>query len=83
MSFLFPKPNRPHPVRGLDENALRETFRVEFIAPDGTVESGVDGGGLFKAARVELGRGVWCVCVFVFLCFGVGKCFFWRGFSVV
>ena len=35
--------------RGLDENALRDTFRVEFIAPDGTVESGVDGGGLFKA----------------------------------
>ena len=37
------------PVAGLDENALRDTFRVEFIAPDGSVESGVDGGGLFKA----------------------------------
>ena len=36
-------------VAGLDENALRDTFRVEFIAPDGSVESGVDGGGLFKA----------------------------------
>jgi len=39
------------PVAGLDENALRDTFRVEFIAPDGSVESGVDGGGLFKARR--------------------------------
>eukprot|EP00913_Durusdinium_trenchii_P011741 g11027.t1 len=33
---------------GLDEAALRDTFRVEFVAPDGTLESGVDGGGLFK-----------------------------------
>ena len=32
-----------------DEQSLRDTFRVEFIAPDGTPESGVDGGGLFKA----------------------------------
>ena len=43
-------------VAGLDENALRDTFRVEFIAPDGSVESGVDGGGLFKAPGV--GHGV-------------------------
>lgn len=43
---------------GLDENALRDTFRVEFIAPDGTVESGVDGGGLFKAQPAQLG-GSW------------------------
>ena len=40
------------PLTGLDENALRDTFRVEFIAPDGSVESGVDGGGLFKAPVV-------------------------------
>lgn len=41
---------------GLDENALRDTFRVEFIAPDGSVESGVDGGGLFKELMIHICR---------------------------
>jgi len=41
---------------GLDEHALRDTFRVEFIAPDGTVESGVDGGGLFKEFMIHICR---------------------------
>ena len=39
-------------LEGLDEHALRDTFRVEFIAPDGSLESGVDGGGLFKARHL-------------------------------
>ncbi|CAE7240841.1 UPL7 [Symbiodinium pilosum] len=39
-----------------DEQGLRDTFRVEFIAPDGTPESGVDGGGLFKEFMVHICR---------------------------
>ncbi|CAJ1396096.1 unnamed protein product [Effrenium voratum] len=39
-----------------DEHGLRDTFRVEFIAPDGTPESGVDGGGLFKEFMVHICR---------------------------
>mmetsp|Transcript_26565 Transcript_26565/g.61840 ORF Transcript_26565/g.61840 Transcript_26565/m.61840 type:complete len:1033 (-) Transcript_26565:158-3256(-) len=39
-----------------DETTLRDTFRVEFIAPDGTPESGVDGGGLFKEFMVHICR---------------------------
>eukprot|EP00931_Biecheleriopsis_adriatica_P076734 TRINITY_DN50416_c0_g1_i1.p1 TRINITY_DN50416_c0_g1~~TRINITY_DN50416_c0_g1_i1.p1 ORF type:complete len:1032 (-),score=183.06 TRINITY_DN50416_c0_g1_i1:119-3157(-) len=30
------------------EASLRAVFVVEFVAPDGTTESGIDGGGLFK-----------------------------------
>lgn len=41
---------------GLDEAALRDTFRVEFVAPDGTLESGVDGGGLFKEFMIHICR---------------------------
>jgi len=39
-----------------DEGGLRDVFRVEFIAPDGQPESGVDGGGLFKEFMVTLNR---------------------------
>lgn len=39
-----------------DEGQLRDVFRVEFIAPDGTPESGVDGGGLFKEFMVTICR---------------------------
>ena len=56
-ALQFSRPDAPVSIpngvlAGLDENALRDTFRVEFIAPDGSVESGVDGGGLFKAPGV-------------------------------
>mmetsp|Transcript_48511 Transcript_48511/g.147079 ORF Transcript_48511/g.147079 Transcript_48511/m.147079 type:complete len:588 (-) Transcript_48511:267-2030(-) len=39
-----------------DEGQLRDVFRVEFIAPDGSPESGVDGGGLFKEFMVTICR---------------------------
>jgi len=39
-----------------DERELRDLFRVEFIAPDGQPESGVDGGGLFKEFMVHICR---------------------------
>eukprot|EP00931_Biecheleriopsis_adriatica_P086244 TRINITY_DN60955_c0_g1_i1.p1 TRINITY_DN60955_c0_g1~~TRINITY_DN60955_c0_g1_i1.p1 ORF type:complete len:1044 (+),score=229.78 TRINITY_DN60955_c0_g1_i1:50-3181(+) len=39
-----------------DERELRDLFRVEFIAPDGSPESGVDGGGLFKEFMVLICR---------------------------
>jgi len=39
-----------------DEGHLRDVFRVEFIAPDGSPESGVDGGGLFKEFMVHICR---------------------------
>jgi len=35
---------------------LRDVFRVQFIAPNGETESGVDGGGLFKEFMVSLNR---------------------------
>jgi len=35
---------------------LKDIFRVEFIAPDGSPESGVDGGGLFKEFMVHICR---------------------------
>lgn len=38
------------------EDQLRDIFRVEFIAPDGTPESGVDGGGLFKEFMIHICR---------------------------
>jgi len=39
-----------------EEGQLRDVFRVEFIAPDGSPESGVDGGGLFKEFMVTICR---------------------------
>jgi len=39
-----------------DSDGLRDVFRVEFIAPDGSPESGVDGGGLFKEFMITVGR---------------------------
>lgn len=38
------------------EGQLRDVFRVEFIAPDGSPESGVDGGGLFKEFMIHICR---------------------------
>jgi len=40
----------------LNNSELRDVFRVEFIAPDGSPESGVDGGGLFKEFMVHICR---------------------------
>eukprot|EP00929_Paragymnodinium_shiwhaense_P116623 TRINITY_DN8630_c0_g2_i1.p1 TRINITY_DN8630_c0_g2~~TRINITY_DN8630_c0_g2_i1.p1 ORF type:complete len:1054 (+),score=261.76 TRINITY_DN8630_c0_g2_i1:60-3221(+) len=40
----------------MDENSLRDVFRVQFIAPDGGAESGVDGGGLFKEFMIHICR---------------------------
>lgn len=37
-------------------NGLRDVFRVEFVAPDGSPESGVDGGGLFKEFMIHVCR---------------------------
>eukprot|EP00933_Yihiella_yeosuensis_P036201 TRINITY_DN29936_c0_g1_i1.p1 TRINITY_DN29936_c0_g1~~TRINITY_DN29936_c0_g1_i1.p1 ORF type:complete len:430 (+),score=57.74 TRINITY_DN29936_c0_g1_i1:158-1291(+) len=39
-----------------DELNLRDVFRVEFISPDGSPESGVDGGGLFKEFMIHICR---------------------------
>jgi ubiquitin-protein ligase E3 C len=39
-----------------DETALRAVFKVEFIAPDGEPESGIDGGGLFKEFMIHICR---------------------------
>lgn len=39
-----------------NEGRLRDVFRVEFIAPDGQPESGVDGGGLFKEFMLHICR---------------------------
>lgn len=41
-----------------NEEALRDTFRIEFIASDGSVESGIDGGGLFKEFMIHVCREV-------------------------
>jgi len=38
------------------EGRLRDVFRVEFVAEDGTIESGVDGGGLFKEFMIHICR---------------------------
>jgi ubiquitin-protein ligase E3 C len=40
----------------LSDDGLRDIFRVEFIAPNGEPESGVDGGGLFKEFMVHICR---------------------------
>jgi len=40
----------------VDEGALRDVFRVEFISTDGEPESGVDGGGLFKEFMIHICR---------------------------
>lgn len=40
----------------LSNDSLRDVFRVEFIAPNGEPESGVDGGGLFKEFMVTICR---------------------------
>jgi len=37
-------------------DALREVIKVEFISPDGTPESGIDGGGLFKEFMIHICR---------------------------
>merc|ERR1719265_1416893 len=39
-----------------DEDALRSIFKVEFLAPDGTPEQGIDGGGLFKEFMIHICR---------------------------
>jgi len=39
-----------------DQGRLRDVFRVEFVAPDGSPESGVDGGGLFKEFMIHICR---------------------------
>eukprot|EP00747_Dinoflagellata_sp_TGD_P060881 gnl/TRDRNA2_/TRDRNA2_152260_c1_seq1.p1 gnl/TRDRNA2_/TRDRNA2_152260_c1~~gnl/TRDRNA2_/TRDRNA2_152260_c1_seq1.p1 ORF type:complete len:524 (-),score=111.89 gnl/TRDRNA2_/TRDRNA2_152260_c1_seq1:179-1546(-) len=39
-----------------DEDALRSIFRVEFVSPDGSPESGIDGGGLFKEFMIHCCR---------------------------
>lgn len=39
-----------------NEGSLRDVFRVEFVAPDGSIESGIDGGGLFKEFMIHICR---------------------------
>lgn len=39
-----------------DEGSLKDVFRVEFVAPDGELESGIDGGGLFKEFMIHVCR---------------------------
>jgi ubiquitin-protein ligase E3 C len=40
------------------EEEIRSIFKVEFIAPDGEPESGIDGGGLFKEFMIHICREV-------------------------
>mmetsp|Transcript_29420 Transcript_29420/g.67753 ORF Transcript_29420/g.67753 Transcript_29420/m.67753 type:complete len:1036 (+) Transcript_29420:80-3187(+) len=37
-------------------DGLREVFKVQFVAPDGEPESGIDGGGLFKEFMIHICR---------------------------
>lgn len=39
-----------------DNNSLRDVLRIEFVGCDGNVESGIDGGGLFKEFLIHLCR---------------------------